>query len=423
MVLWCGRMKWVLNVRNLPYLLLALIIVALYFLFATRGTFKVPHDLDYFNPLAQSFIEGRLDLINPIVTHDLSHYNGRWYPYWGPLPALFLIPVQLIIHRFIPAIYVSLLTTLIAVPIWLFILQKVNSWYFQNKMSLKLILFWVACMFLGTSLFYVSTRSGVWFVSQAVAFLPQLIAFYFLLKPKMSRQDYFAASFFISIELLCRYSLVLTGVLLVARLVDDFIFNKEWGASFRAKVISAAIPFVCFFSMFASYNAARFSGPLDTGYLYHNLSHLNKEKLLPHGILSILYFPRNLWLTLVEWPQITWKGKWPLINFNQEASSLFFAMPLFIASLLSFSKDHMSLGSLKGRLPIYLWLTTLALFFPSLLLFSPGLVQFGMRYSLDFAVPLLILALFGLNGKGNVLVFIAGILAIIFSTFSLFAFG
>ncbi len=46
----------------------------------------------YFNDLAAAFITGRLDLVNPLSTLDLTFYNGKWYVPFPPLPALLMIP-------------------------------------------------------------------------------------------------------------------------------------------------------------------------------------------------------------------------------------------------------------------------------------------------------------------------------------------
>jgi len=50
----------------------------------------------YFTRLADAFIDGRLYLndIGKDIPIDLSFYNGKFYMYWGPVPALVLVPIQ-----------------------------------------------------------------------------------------------------------------------------------------------------------------------------------------------------------------------------------------------------------------------------------------------------------------------------------------
>src|SRR5690349_3886952 len=47
----------------------------------------------YFNYLADSFLHGQLHLrLLPLVRQDLSFYDGDYYLYWPPLPAIVLMP-------------------------------------------------------------------------------------------------------------------------------------------------------------------------------------------------------------------------------------------------------------------------------------------------------------------------------------------
>ena len=46
----------------------------------------------YFNYLADAFLHGRLYLLRPPDTHDLTSYAGRWYVPFPPTPALMMLP-------------------------------------------------------------------------------------------------------------------------------------------------------------------------------------------------------------------------------------------------------------------------------------------------------------------------------------------
>ncbi|MEZ4678153.1 MAG: hypothetical protein R2932_28450 [Caldilineaceae bacterium] len=49
-------------------------------------------DVAYFNNLADAFLHGRLYLVNPPSTDDLTFYAGQWYVPFPPLPALLMVP-------------------------------------------------------------------------------------------------------------------------------------------------------------------------------------------------------------------------------------------------------------------------------------------------------------------------------------------
>src|SRR6185437_16159547 len=45
----------------------------------------------YYNYLIKAFTDGKLSLDSP-MTYDLSLFKGQYYMYWGPAPALFILP-------------------------------------------------------------------------------------------------------------------------------------------------------------------------------------------------------------------------------------------------------------------------------------------------------------------------------------------
>lgn len=389
--------------RSFKIIIIFCVCAVIYYLLATKGTGKFSHDLDYFNPLAKSFLSGRLNIPNPIENHDLSFFKGKWYPYWGPLPAVLLIPAQLLMGRFVPIDYLAIISGSMCVVLMYLIIKRISKEFFHGSLSLKFIFLLIIFFAFGTSLVYVSTRSGVWYVSQVVSMVPTLAAFYILIKRKLGLTDFFWASFFISTNFIDRFSLISLGVLLIFRLLEGFNLKK---------LIASAVPFSFFLVIFLFYNYLRFGSVFDTGYLYHNHG-LDPLKFMPFGILSWQYIPRNLWLIFLEIPKLTLSNLHPVLNFNMEGISIFAVSPVYLAALLTLRRK------IQNKLVIYLWITFLFLLFPLLLLFSPGLVQFGIRYSLDFSMILIVLAIFGLEGKDNFLMFLATIIAVVANIYSL----
>src|SRR6266498_1159444 len=65
-----------------------------YFLLSKLGgsPFRVTRTA-YFNYLADAFLHGQLYLrLLPKTVYDLSHFNGHYYLYWPPMPAIVLMP-------------------------------------------------------------------------------------------------------------------------------------------------------------------------------------------------------------------------------------------------------------------------------------------------------------------------------------------
>jgi hypothetical protein len=51
------------------------------------------HPALYFDQLADAFLHGRLYLAAPLLTHDLTLFQGRWYVPFPPGPALLMLPL------------------------------------------------------------------------------------------------------------------------------------------------------------------------------------------------------------------------------------------------------------------------------------------------------------------------------------------
>ena len=110
--------------KYLPRIFIFLTVFWIYFGMATSWSFKPKWALDYFNPLARSLLAGRLNIVNPPISYDLVFVNGKWYAPWGMLPALFLIPIQIIKGRFIPPLYLTLFFAAADVMVFYLLLQR-----------------------------------------------------------------------------------------------------------------------------------------------------------------------------------------------------------------------------------------------------------------------------------------------------------
>ena len=155
-------------------LFLFISVFVLYFGIATGFSFQSKWYLDYFNPLGQSIRQGRLDIVNPAVTYDLVQYGGKWYAPWGILPALFLIPVQMLKGRFVPPLYLTLFFASADVVIFYFLLQRTKR-EFLLKLSEPFLWLVLILFAFGTTHLYVGTLGSVWHGDQMVSnFLERL---------------------------------------------------------------------------------------------------------------------------------------------------------------------------------------------------------------------------------------------------------
>jgi hypothetical protein len=147
------------NIKHiiLGVLITSMVVLASYVWFATAGTWKIwPTSTNYYNLLANAFIQGQvsldlevpqelLALSNPYKISerknidylwDASLYRGRYYLYWGPLPAIVVAVIKLLqpldisdnLIVFAAAVGLFIFQVLFATRIWLRSFQQLPAW-------------------------------------------------------------------------------------------------------------------------------------------------------------------------------------------------------------------------------------------------------------------------------------------------------
>lgn len=381
-----------------PSLLFGLIFI-IYFWVGSRGTFKPPWGLDYLNPLAEALRQGRLDLQGLGTTYDLSYFQGKWYAPWGALPALFLIPLQIIKGRFVPLFYVTLFFSGLNVAAVYLLLKRIRKEFFPTTSRLSVWLMTIFFAF-GTAHFYVGTLPGTWHAEQIVSAFFTILGVYFIFKKTRRPVDYFLATVLISISLLGKANQALLVCLPILLYVLDHSQKKNW----RQFCLVFILPLFIFTSLFLLYNYARFGHPLEAGHAYINESPHFTEIHRANGMWSLKTIPRNFWQMVLEMPSLTRKVSGQVaLDFNLDGNSIFFLAPPLLAIFLALPTNPYVFS---------LWLTLILTALPILMYYSTGWMQFGYRYSLDFLVILMILSVFGTKGKVNFLYFLGIIFAV-----------
>lgn len=355
-----------------------------YFAVATRFTFHPRWALDYFNPVAHSLLKGRLDIPNPQGTYDLVSFHGKWYTVWGVLPALFLIPLQLLKGRYIPPIYLSVLFGSLNVMLFYLLLKRIKTQFFPRLSTINII-FLLIFYALGTTQFYVATLGSVWHVSQIVSSFFGNAGIYMIFRKRRAMMDYLLSSFFISISFLGRVTTVFLILLPVFFFVQDTIRAKTKLLGF----VVIALPFLFFLCLFLGFNTARFGKPFEYGYSYITEAPGLAAIRLANGVTSIYNIPNNLWYMGLEIPGITLLPRLEL-HPNLLGNSIFFLSPPLLYIFWASPLNPFVAG---------IWITALFSLIPVLMHYSTGWMQFGYRYTLDVTMLLILLTVFALKGK------------------------
>lgn len=373
-----------------------LIIFLIYFTVATQFTFKPKWAVDYFNPLARSLLNFRLNIQTPGMTYDLVNYKEKWYVPWGIIASIFLIPIQLIRGRFVPILYLSLFFSSLNVVIVYLLLNRIKKEFLPKISTFAIYIFLILFAF-GTTHFYVGTLGSVWHVNQMVTSFLGTLGIYIIFKKNRTIKDYLLCSIVLSAALLGRFTIVMLLILPVFLYVSErfsVIRHPEFssGSKFiKDFFLVFGLPLLFFLILSFSYNYLRFGNPFEFGYSYiHEAPGLAKIRE-ENGLSSFKNFTRNARLMLFEIPGISFSDKFHF-NFNLNGNSIFFLTPPFLTAFLVRPRNRYIIG---------LWIAGIFTIIPSLLHYSSGWMQFGYRYSLDITVLLLLLSVFGIKGKLN----------------------
>jgi hypothetical protein len=360
----------------------ALQALLIYGIFAgVHGTLWSVSQNGYYNYLADAFLHGQLHLrIIPPVTYDLSLYQGRYYLYWSPLPALLLLPfVALFGIQFSDTMF-NLAISALNVAIVAALLRQacIHRVIKLSRVRRGLL---VLCFALGTVHLTLAPFGRVWNTGQLIGFLCvalcYLIVFHF-----RGVSAFVLAGLALAAALLARNHLVFAGLWPACYLLYRHRSLGWRGLSFYTML--GMFPVVAAVLLLGLYNWLRFQSVSDNGLAYHYMALIFVNDYAKYGAFNLHYLPANIFYQYIAYPL-------PFREMSFFGGSLVLLTPLFAAA---------GVGIVRMRPRWSMWALLSSIFLvaiPILLLMGTGWVQFGPRYTLDFTVPLLLLTAAGLR--------------------------
>lgn len=370
----------------------------LYGLLATaRGGVLAASVVPYYNYLADAFLHGQLNfrLIPPTI-HDLVQYQGSLYPYWGPLPAVLMMPLVLIGGVGVSDILFTVVIAALNVALVAAVLRAAQRRGLLNLTSFTrgmLVLFFAV----GTVHLVLAPMGRVWFTGQLVGFLFVGLAYWAALALR-GWKAFLLAGAAMACVVATRNHMLLVGIF-----PAWYLLREHWGLRWKQLIklcLLAALPILLMLALLGWYNWARFGNPLEVGLPYHNMAANFWLEYDRYGAFNLHYLPINFYYQYIFYP-------FPFRTLSTMGGSLFLLSPLFFAALWALWKDR------RSTVTWALLVAIVAVDIPILLLMGTGWMQFGPRYSLDFTMPLLLLTGMGMRDwRGRLIALLVAVSAI-----------
>lgn len=335
----------------------------------------------YYNYLAAALLHGQLHLtVLPPSTHDLSLFQGRYYLYWPPLPAVLLMPFVALfgVHFSDVAFTVGIAALNVALVALLLRYACLRRVIRLSRLQRGLLVLFFAAGTVHTTL---APNGRVWFTGEIVGFGCVALAYLAALS-RTGRSAFALTGLALAGALLTRNHLVFAGLWPAWYLVD-----RHRAVGWRRLLnytLAGSAPIILAVALLGAYDWLRFGNLLDNGIAYHQMDPVFVSDFRRYGAFSLHYLPINLFYQYVAYP-------FPLHATTFEGGSLFLLSPVFFAVFWGITRGRPRWSALV------LLATILLVNIPILLLMGTGWVQFGPRYTLDFTVPLLLLTALGVR--------------------------
>jgi hypothetical protein len=366
-----------------------LLAFGLYFAFSTLigSPFRLQR-FAYFNYLADAFMHGQLNLrVLPAFVHDLSLYNGNYYLYWPPMPAVVLMPFVAVFGVNFSDVFFTVVVAATNVAVVAMLFRAINSEkiiQIDEQYRALLVVFFM----LGTVHVTLAPFGSVWFTAQLLGFLFVSLAYLAAIKLR-GAIAFLVVGVLMAAAMLTRNHLIFTGLWPAYYLISKHWENKS---KLLGYIALALLPALGLGSLFLLYNQVRFGSPFELGIRYHDMAPFFLEDYTKYGTFNLYYLPINFYYQYIHYPL-------PITEESVMGGSLFLLSPVFLYAFRSIYREYRNPS-------VIMWtISVLATSVPILLLMGTGWVQYGPRYTLDFTVPLLMLTACGVQAASKRVLF------------------
>lgn len=319
---------------------------------------------DYFVPLADAFIHGRLHVLeHPTYLNELVPFGNRWYVVYPPMPAVLLMPFVAFLGTGMNQAGASILVGALSIVVASDVFARLGI------LGWKRLLF--SLMMAAGTIFWFSVHVGTsWHFAQVCATLFLWLA----IRQSVIGTKPWLAGLLLGCAALSRLPTLMAFPYFAVSLGLPFIpaiRQVDWkglGKTALSFSIGLGLPLVAM----GLYNYARFGSPFQAGYWL--IPGLAQEWQYRFGFMHPINIPRNLHAMFLMLPKPV--PEFPFFRpYVLGGMSLLLTTPAFLWACLASRRDPRTWAA---------WLSILLISLPILMHADPGGDQFGYRYAQDF---------------------------------------
>lgn len=378
---------------------------ATYLLFASPTVLHEHTPWNHFALLADAWLHGRLDLGGPPPRYtgynDFASFDDKYFVVFPPFPALLLVPFVALLKapERVAEGQIFLWLAGLAPALLFLALEKLRRFQRTDLSELGAVGLSLSFAF-GSVYFFCAEQGTVWYAAHVVG--AGLAAAYLLFA--LEAESPWLAGIALGLGFATRTPLLFAAPLFVLEAV------RTSRPHLLRKLLAFATPIAIVLAFTFWHNQQRFADPFEVGYRYLGVAW--HDRIEKWGLFGYHYLGKNLGVALTSLPFWTPRGPVPF-QINAHGIALWLTTPIY-AWLLWPRRTAVPHRAL--------WITAASVALPTLFYQNTGWVQFGYRFSNDYAVFLFALLAVGGYRYGR-LFRIAACSAVIINAFGAGTFG
>lgn len=260
---------------------------------------------------------------------DAAYYNGKYYVYFGILPALILFIPLKVIFGYSLHIFIGVLLFSIGILINLIKSIKLIYKMWFNKLNFSYLILAIIGILSGSLLFWINRRPETYELVLSAGIFFVTLGFYLMFKSIENKEkvSYFylcTSALSYALAVACRPNLLLVSLCLIPIIIEVLKRNRKDKKKIVKTIIVVGIPYVVVGISLMIFNYIRFDNPFEFGASYQIT--VNDMRNLKYRWLTI---PVGLYTQLFKLP-VT-KNVFPF--FIHEYSTIQFAGYYYVESL------------------------------------------------------------------------------------------